>query len=289
MELSWVMKLRIAAAAAVGIALIGVLAWPLAESSAASGSVNYGGAAILVLLAFAAGLAAFFLSWPYGWEIGILAAPFGLAFWAVRSGSMADLIRLNPTVAQRQALVASLRLEPIFWLLIVAAGFAGPLLCRALLSKKDSDGGKKKQQYNFLSAIAALAGSAVVAHLFIRMFAQDIRHSDSSFHSVTAQPAIGQVAFAVLVSFGFAAFLAKKYLNASYIWPSIATGLVTAFAVSAYSGKIQYLTQNWPVDFFPNAVISILPVQMVAFGTLGSVAGYWMAMRYDYWRQHESG
>jgi len=290
MELSWVMKLRIAAAAAVGIALIGVLAWPLAESSAASGSVNYGGAAILVLLAFVAGLAAFFLSWPYGWEIGILAAPFGLAFWAVRSGSMADLIRLNPTVAQRQALVSSLRWEPIFWLLVVAAGFAGPLLCRALLPKKeDSDGGKKKRRYNFLNPVAALAGSAVVAHLFIRMFAQDIKHSDSSFHSVTAQPAIGQVAFAVLVSFGFAAFLAKKYLNASYIWPSIATGLVTAFAVSAYSGKIQYLTQNWPADFFPNAVISILPVQMVAFGTLGSVAGYWMAMRYDYWRQHESG
>jgi hypothetical protein len=28
-------------------------------------------------------------------------------------------------------------------------------------------------------------------------------------------------------------------------------------------------------------------VQMVAFGALGSVAGYWMAIRFDYWRKHE--
>jgi len=96
------------------------------------------------------------------------------------------------------------------------------------------------------------------------------------------------VAFAVLISFGFAAFLAKRYLNAGYIWSLIATAIVTAYAVSSYGGKIMYLTQNWPADFFPNTVISVLPVQMVAFGTLGSVAGYWMALRYDYWRQNES-
>jgi hypothetical protein len=47
------------------------------------------------------------------------------------------------------------------------------------------------------------------------------------------------------------------------------------------------LVQNWPAAFFPNSVISILPIQMVAFGTLGSVAGYWMAIRYEYWRKHE--
>ncbi|GAI88636.1 unnamed protein product, partial [marine sediment metagenome] len=28
-------------------------------------------------------------------------------------------------------------------------------------------------------------------------------------------------------------------------------------------------------------------VQMVALGTLGSIAGYWMGIRYDFWRKHE--
>lgn len=286
MELSWVMKLRIAAAAAVGMALIGFLGWQFAGTS---GSVGFGGAVILVLLAFLAGLISFFLAWPYGWEIGILAAPFGLAVWAVRSGTMANLIRLHPTFEQRQTLIASLRWEPIIWLLIVAAGFAGPLLCRMMLSKKELKAEKKKQKYDFLSPIAALAGSAVAAFLCIRIIAQDVRHFDQNLNiSVTAQPAMGQVAFAILVSFGFAAFLTRRYLNTSYIWPIIATAIVTTYAVGVYSGKVMYFTQNWPADFFPNTVVSILPVQMVAFGALGSVAGYWMAMRYDYWREHES-
>jgi hypothetical protein len=103
-----------------------------------------------------------------------------------------------------------------------------------------------------------------------------------------AQPAIGQVVFAVLVSFGLAAFAVKKYLNVSYIWPTIASALVTAFAVSAYGRQVQHLAQQWPATFFSNSVVSILPVQMVAFGTLGSIAGYWMAVRFDYWRKHES-
>ncbi len=289
MELSWVMKLRIAAAAAVGIILIGVLAWPLAESPAAGGSIGFGGAAILVLLAFISGLISFFLAWPYGWEIGILAAPFGLAVWAVRSGTMGALIRLHPTVAQRQELIASLRWEPFIWLLIAAAGFAGPFLCRVMLAKKEPENEKKKNQFDFIIPVAALAASVAVAYLCIRIIAQDVRHFDSSLRiSITAQPAIGQTAFAVLVSFGFAAFLVKRYLNAGYIWPVVATAIVTIYAVNAYAGKIMYLAQNWPADFFPDTVVSILPVQMVAFGILGSVAGYWMAVRYDYWREHES-
>jgi hypothetical protein len=289
MELSWIMKLRIAAAAAVGIILIGFFGWQQTESSVTAGAVGFGGVTPLILLAFIAGLISFFLAWPYGWEIGTLAAPFGLAVWAVRSGTMADLIRQHPTVAQRQELIASLRWEPVVWLLIVAAGFAGPLLCRMLLLKKDSGADKKKRRYDVMSPLAALAGSAVVAFLCIRIIAQDVRHFDQNLNiSVTAQPAIGQVAFAILVSFGFAAFLAKRYLNTSYFWTVVATGIVTAYAAGAYGGQIMYLTQNWPAGFFPSTVVSVLPVQMVAFGTLGSVAGYWMAVRYDYWREHES-
>ncbi len=108
--------------------LIGILAWPMANPSEGTGAISHGGAAALVFLAFPAGLIGYFVSWPYGREIGILAAPSGLAIWAVRSGSMAALIQLNPTATQRQELIASLRWEPVFWLVVVAAGFAGVLL-----------------------------------------------------------------------------------------------------------------------------------------------------------------
>ena len=139
-----------------------------------------------------------------------------------------------------------------------------------------------------MNVILALVCSGFIAQFCIRIVAQDVRVSDNALGSVVAQPAVGQVVFAVLVSFGIAAFFAKKFLNVSYIWPSISSAFVTAFMATIYAREVQYLVQNWPAAFFSNSVISILPVQMVAFGTLGSVAGYWMAIRYDYWRKHET-
>jgi len=290
MELSWLMKLRIAAVAAVGAALIYGAGLHLAGSSDRIGDMAYGRAAPLVPLAFLAGLIGYFVSWPYGREIGILAAPSGLAVWAFRSGSMANLIQQDPTATQRQELVASLRFEPVFWLIVVAAGFAGVLLAQRIrpsLKLKESKEEPDSSAAKHLNAVVALAGSAVIAQFCVRISAQDIRMSDNGLGSVTAQPAAAQIAFAVLVSFGVAAFVVKKFLNVSYLWPALATALVTAFGMHTYAKNVQYLAQAWPAAFFSDAVASVLPVQMVAFGALGSVAGYWMAIRYVYWRKHE--
>ena len=289
MELSWPMKLRIAAAAAIGVLLIGILAWPYAEPFGAVKAMGSNGAVVLVVLAFVAGFIGYFVSWPYGREIGILAAPSGLAIWAVRSGSMAGLIQLNPTAAQRQALVASLKWEPFFWLMVVAAGFAGVLIAQKLSPNKNIAAQEKSKADpgEYLNIIIALVCSGFIAQFCIRIVAQDVRVSDNTLGSVVGQPAVGQVVFAVLVSFGVAAFVAKKFLNVSYIWPSISSAFVTAFIATIYGREVSYLVQSWPPAFFSNSVISVLPVQMVVFGTLGSVAGYWMAIRYEYWRKHE--
>lgn len=290
MELSWLMKLRIAAVAAVGAALIYGVGWQLAGSPDRTGDMAYGSAAPLVALAFVAGLIGYFVSWPYGREIGILAAPFGLAVWAFRSGSMANLIQQSPTTAQRQELVASLRFEPIFWLVVVAAGFAGVLLGQKLrpsLKLKELKEEPDSSSSKYLNALAALAGSAVIAQFCVKICAQDIRMSDNGLGHVVAQPVAAQIAFAVLISFGVAAFAVKKFLNVSYVWPALATALVTAFGMYNYAKNVQYLAEAWPAAFFSDAVASVLPVQMVAFGALGSVAGYWMAIRYVYWRKHE--
>ena len=290
MELSWPMKLRIAAAAAVGVLLIGILAWPFAEPFSAVKAMGSNGALVLVVLAFVAGFIGYFVSWPYGRQIGILAAPFGLAIWAVRSGSMAGLIQLNPTADQRMALIASLKWEPFFWLVVVAAGFAGALLGQKLISSKNpvKHQESKSGLGNYLNIILALVCSIAIAQFCIRIIAQDVSIIDENIgRAVVAQPAVAQVVFAVLISFGAAAFVAKKFLNIDYIWPSIASAFVTVVITTAYARDIPYMAQNWPAAFFSNSVISVLPVQMVAFGTLGSVAGYWMAIRYDYWRKHE--
>ncbi len=301
MELSLLMRLRIAAVVATGVVLIGIFAWPLAASSEPLGTVcandiSIGGKITLLVLAFLAGLIAYFVSWPYGREIGILAVPSGLAVWAVRCGSMTTLIQLNPTEAQRQALLTTLKWDSIFWLAVVAAGFAGVLLGQKILpaaaglsSPRLPETQKKtdSKPIKYLNAIIALVGSAFIAYFCITIFAQDVKVIATI--SVVAQPSVGQIVFAVLLSFKLAAFVVKKFLDVSYIWPTIATVLVTAFAVSSYAKQdvLQYFVKTWPAAFFANSVISILPVQMVAFGTLGSIAGYWMAVRYKYWRKHE--
>ena len=282
------MKLRIAAAAAVGALLIYGAGWHLAGTPDRIGDMAYGRAGPLVVLGFLAGLIGYFVSWPYGREIGILAAPSGLAIVAFSSGSMADLIRQNHTAAQRQELVASLRFEPLFWLIVVAAGFAGVLLAqRVRPSQKPKESEPDSSPARHLNAIVALGGSAVIAQFCIKICAQDIKMSDNGLGSVTAQPAAAQIAFAVLVSFGVAAFVFKRFLDVSYLWPALSAALVTAFGMHSYARNVQYLAQAWPAAFFGDAVASVLPVQMVAFGALGSVAGYWMAIRYVYWRKHE--
>jgi hypothetical protein len=297
MELSLLMRLRIAAAAGIGVVLIGILAWPLAASSeplnaVLAGDISIGGLITLVVLAFLSGLIAYFVSWPYGREIGILAVPSGLAIWAVRSGSMTTLLQFNPSVGQRQAIFAAFKWDSAFWLALVAAGFIGVLLGQKIMSNpgkpvKQKTSNSKPAQY--LSVIIALVGSVFIAQFCIKIFAQDVSLLDPQLGAIMAQPSIGQIVFAVFVSFGVAAFLVKKFLGVSYIWPAIATVLLTIFAVSSYARQdvLQHFVQQWPSAFYVNSVISILPVQIVAFGTLGSIAGYWMAIRYKYWRKHE--
>jgi hypothetical protein len=287
-ELSWLVKLKVTATLLVGITLIGFLA-PLQMPVEPFGVVSapaFSGAIILAGLACLAGFIGYFLSWPYGREIGILAAPAGLALWAVRGSNMAELLQMAPALAQRQALFATLKWEPIFWLAIVAAGFGGVLIGKYFVSPSSSSVAHNPP--SIFHRVLAVVASVAIAQFCIGILAQDVRIPDHRLGSVVAQPAVGQVVFAIFVSFGITAFLVKKYLDAGYIWPTVASALVTGFAIIIYirGGVFPYLVEHYPPVFFSNTVTSILPVQMVAFGTIGSIAGYWVAVRYEYWRKH---
>jgi len=295
MELSWLMRLRITAAIAAGVLLIGLLAWPMAAppdaySIVSMAAISLKSKIVLVALASVTGLLAYFLSWPYGREISVIAVPSGLAFWAVRSGSIADVIQTSPALEQRQAILAAFKWEPLFWLIVVAAGFLGVLIGQKLSSQVSPEPKKADSKINtYLSDAIALVGSILIIQFCLPIFAQDIIMPDSRLGSVFAQPYAGQIIFAVLVSFGLAGFIFKKFLGVSYIWPAIAAGFITAFAYTIYVRQniLQYLVGHWPAVFLPSVILSILPIQMVAFGTLGSIVGYWLAVRYNYWKEHE--
>ena len=286
---------------AAGALIIGFFAWPLAKPADPFGVVSFiagnmtrNGAFELAGLAILAGLLAFFVSWPYGQYIGILAVPSGLAVWAIRSGDMAELMRQNPTASQRLALFAQIKWEPFFWLAIVALGFVAAYICPRFLPQNpgpDPDPKSPGPKSNlYINAAIALGISVLLAKFLLMFLAQDIKLPDEKLGSVIVQVTTAQIFFACLISFGIAAFVVKKFLDLDYTCPIMATALVHPAVITVYlkPDVLQQLAERWPAVFYSNAIASILPIQIVAFGTLGSIAGYWLAVRYNYWRTHES-
>jgi hypothetical protein len=312
MELTWINKLRIAAVAAVGIVVIGLLAWPLAAPAdplapVRASNISLPGTMALLVLAFGVGFGSYFVAWPHGREIGILAVPFGLAVWAGRSGPMRVLTQTYGQPDGRQALVSSLRFEPMYWLLIVAAGFAGVLLAQHWRRAPRREEGENAQAEEgrstasrpalpallpaslrspLFSALLALAASVLLAHFFVGIFTQDVA---TSRNTGPTQPLIGQIFFGVMAAFAVAAFILKKFANLSYVWPAVGSMFVTAFtqAIYGHAQTLRQFAETRPATFFPHTALAILPIQFVALGTLGSILGYWMAVRYDWWRKHD--
>ncbi len=298
MELTWANKGRIAAVAALGIIVIGFLAWPLAApedplTPIRSSTLSFAGTLILLTLAFVVGLAGYFVSWPHGREIGILAVPFGLTAWLVRSGPMQTLRQAYTTPETREALLNSLRFEPVFWLIIVAAGFAGVLVAQYLRPGSGKPVtislAKSYLRPNLaLAAAAALLVGTLLGHFFIGVFAQDL---SASYPAAVTQPATGQIIMAGIAAFAVAGFAIKKLFDLSYTWAAVAAALVIPFSYALYGrpDTVAKFAETQPATFYPHAVFAISPLQMIALGALGAVLGYWIAVRYDYWRKHEAG
>ena len=296
MELTWPMRLRIAAAMGIGALLIGFFCWPCAAPDDPFGIVyagNFNNAELtrLFIIAFICGFFAYFLSWPYGRQIAVLAVPTGLAVWSIRDGSMGRLMQVNSTVDQRLAIFQSLRWEPFFWLAVVLASFAGVYVASVLSGKNSikTDLERFKKGIANINILTAIAGSALIAAVVILQLAQDEKIYDEKLGSLIGQPSIPQISFAVIAGFFAAGFAVKKFLGLGYFWAILAGPVIAVFFSITFFNRatIETITARWPAVFFVNSIVCILPIQMVAFGTLGAIAGYWMAVRYNYWHQHE--
>lgn len=299
MELSFVMRLRIAAAAAVGIVVIGIIGWPLTQPADPSGVVSLAAGAVSITeavtcvgLAVLVGVIAYFFSWPYGREIASVAVPAGLGVWAIRSGKVAGLMQQNPSAVQRYEILHGLGFEASFWVLAVLAGLLGVFIAQKLVpageGSKATPAAKARLSKSIGIVVITLVGSVLVGQFCIKLLAQDVRVFDTSLGWLTGQPAIGQTCFAVAVAFGIVGFAAKKLLGVGYVWPIISTGLVSGFIAVFYAKQdmLDLLCQRAGAVFFGHAGLAILPVQMVAFGSLGAIGGYWLAVRFEYRHKH---
>ena len=300
MELSIVMRLRIAAAMLTGAVILGFIAWPLASPADPFGPVTlfigqisiFNGI-ILVVLAYITGFAGYFAAYPCGRPLAPLAVPTGLAVWTFRSGNVEDLLRANRALAEKQAIYRVFQFEGIFWLGLVLIGYLGIMTAEKLKATKlpaeIAAAEKDTQKNKNLRTGMAIVAAAVISLFCIGILAQDVRRFDAEIDFVVGQPGTGQIAFAVIVAFGLAAFLCKQFLNIPPIVPTIASALIMIISARIYSNNqlLEHISENWPISFFPRAISAILPIQIIAFAAIGSVAGYWISIRYAYWRKHE--
>ncbi|MHC5060762.1 MAG: hypothetical protein ACYTFK_06740, partial [Planctomycetota bacterium] len=137
------MRLRIVAAMAVGAVLIGFFGWPLAKPidplaaiTIFAGDITAFELVISFLLAFLTGVIAYFVSYPYGMQVGPIAGATGFSVWAFRSGNMSSLLRMNHTLTQRQALYEQLRWEGFLWLAIIAVSYLGVIVADRFFGPK---------------------------------------------------------------------------------------------------------------------------------------------------------
>jgi hypothetical protein len=301
MELSWLTRIKVTAVLALGVIVYGVFLWPFVAPADPMGTANILSSGILskniiitLLAAFGLGFLAYFISWPYGRQIGVLAVPAGLAAWTLRSGNMAELMRAHTSALQRHEIYNSLSWEGFIWFAFAAAGFVGVLAAAAVLPSSGvpeefAVHAQSKSRMG-LRPIAAIAVSAIAVAAGISILAKDVSFADRTFGSVIGQPANRQIDFAVLISFGFAAYFVKLLLDASYIWPAITTILFASVSMNLCGREdvLKYMAANWPAAFFTQPYAAILPIQFIAFGIIGAVTGYWLAVRWKYWKEHQS-
>jgi len=299
--IQWRIRLRIIAAMLIGTILLGFLAWPLvrprdplAPVTVFTGYISLFDTIIFLILAYLSGFGAFFACTPYGSEIAPLAAPAGIAVWALGPGDMTELLRLNHTLVQRQQLYDVIKWEGLFWLAIIAAGLLGMLTAQVPTKTKPKDlayqDANTSKITKLLTIITAMIATVVLAHFAIGVFAQDVKMFDSQLGSVVGQPSVAQIAFAVFVSFTITAFVVKRFLDVGYIYSTMAAAALTFFGItiSAKADVLTYMVENRAVAFYTHATSAIIPIQMLSFAALGSVAGYWTAIRYAHWRKDVS-
>jgi len=304
MELSWLSRIRLALAIATGVILLAILAQPLiAQSDPYSPATLYqyriSIPAVLALagLAFAAGFIAYFLAWPYGREMAVAAAPAGLAVIGASYGSLANLFQMSPAAPDRIAAYATFRWEGFVWLAVTLAGIAGCVLARFIRQPAPesrpkavdpADAPINRKPAVMLNVFLALCLSTAVAYICLIMFVKAVSTpSPTGPGSVSAQPMVAQIGAGVAAAFAIAAFLTKLLFG--FDWSiAVAVTAVVNFAVMTLAGNpalVRQMAETWPAATFAQPIFTILPIQMISFGVLGSLLGYWLGVRYNIWRK----
>ncbi len=283
-------KIKVLFAISIATATIGFVGWMLISTpspqeplSLVFGTLPFKRLLLFSLIVF---LTAIFLNLTFGnksQEFAFGGAVLALSICAVRSGLLTVHIDYTKSPIEIHNIYQSLAWEGFVWLGIVLVAFVG-----ANINVRVSTLRKIWLQTNKTNITISFVASVVIAILGVNLLALGARVIVAKdVFSVVRQAYTGQICFGVLVSFGLATYLSRHFLKVHYIVPIIASGLVVFITMlfASNTSNIEYLLANFPPSFLLKPSAGILPVQMVAFGSIGSVVGFWLSYAHEEWQR----
>ena len=293
MELSWTSRIKLTLIMGMGAAVLGWFLWDWFRPADGMGAVvlnlDAGKIAVLAGVCFVLGFVGYFIGWPLGRQKGVLAVPAGLCAVGLRGGTVFDLMLHTNTAGERITIYRTLCWEGFVWVGFVAMGYFGVLAAEKLRKSEAValDGGPKRAK--LADGAIALVAAVLGGMFFVKMFVKDVSFADEQVKMVVGQAANMQVCVGVMFAMGVTAFLIKYALDASWIWSGAATAIITVVSMAFVNvDNAKYMAANWPAIFYSSALLGVLPVQMVGWGVLGSIVGYWLAVRLRYWKQTQA-
>jgi hypothetical protein len=173
---------------------------------------------------------------------------------------------------------------------MVMAGMAGLYLAWHLWPSDAKDPGVVLRRPRPIGRLLIDSGISILASCLIGYIGLSAlaRGTEIIGASISTQPATSQIAFAATVAFWLAGLASARVLRVGPFCPIIATAILPtlAFLLLARPEVIGPVAMAYPATCLPQTVLGILPIQTVSFGTIGAIAGYWTAVRIEYWRRH---
>ncbi len=289
-DISALIKIKVTLAVSIATATIGFIGWLLISPSSQQESISlvfetlsFSNILLFALIVF---LTAVFLSLTFGnnsQEFAFCGVAFALSVCAVRGGLLTVNLGYIGDVGEIHKIYQSLAWEGFAWLGIVLVAFAGSHINIGVSSLR-----KLWLQADKKNIVIGFVVSVVIGVLGTNLLTLGARVVvDSDVFSVVRQAYTGQICFGVLVSFCGGAYLCRHFLRVHYIVPTIASGLVVFITMSFASStsNLEYLSTNLPSSFLLKPSAGVLPIQMVAFGSLGSIIGYWLSYSHQEWQK----
>ena len=224
---------------------------------------------------------------------GALAAPVGLCTWVLHSKGLDRLILDFSDNAQRSGLFRGFLIEVFLWAGLVLLSYFIPVLISR--SKTNDDGmagdkttklqgeSAKQSLFNCLSGVGLVC---LAGFLVLKVLAQSTGAlaGESPAVAVITAPKIGQVLFAIYVSFFIGAW-GVKHLFRVPTWPLLIGPAIVAFTSYVLASRIflpQTLIDQAPAFVRPTVNFAMtLPLQMIAVGSLAILVAHWPALVSD--------